>query len=77
MTSFVFHVTGYVLGILMVVIIIAIGSGIVVGYMYKRSVTNCSRLFFIFTFLLCPNHCFICFLYMGTNLLTHCYIVSF
>ncbi|XP_044145427.1 phosphoinositide-3-kinase-interacting protein 1 [Bufo gargarizans] len=27
---------GYVLGILMVVIIIAIGSGIVVGYMYKR-----------------------------------------
>lgn len=28
---------GYVLGILMVVIIIAIGSGIVVGYMYKRA----------------------------------------
>ncbi|KAM5194198.1 phosphoinositide-3-kinase-interacting protein 1 [Mantella aurantiaca] len=28
---------GYVLGILMVVIIIAIGSGIVVGYIYKRS----------------------------------------
>ncbi|XP_075424531.1 phosphoinositide-3-kinase-interacting protein 1 [Ascaphus truei] len=27
---------GYVLGILMIVIIIAIGSGIVVGYMYKR-----------------------------------------
>ncbi|XP_056386600.1 phosphoinositide-3-kinase-interacting protein 1 isoform X2 [Hyla sarda] len=27
---------GYVLGILMVVIIIAIGSGIVVGYIYKR-----------------------------------------
>ncbi|XP_075071292.1 phosphoinositide-3-kinase-interacting protein 1 [Mixophyes fleayi] len=27
---------GYVLGILMVVVIIAIGSGIVVGYMYKR-----------------------------------------
>ncbi|KAM3939551.1 phosphoinositide-3-kinase-interacting protein 1 [Leptodactylus fuscus] len=27
---------GYVLGILMVVIIIAIGSGIIVGYMYKR-----------------------------------------
>ncbi|XP_075687632.1 phosphoinositide-3-kinase-interacting protein 1 [Rhinoderma darwinii] len=27
---------GYVLGILMVVIIIAIGSGIVVGYVYKR-----------------------------------------
>uniref|UniRef100_A0A8C5M447 Phosphoinositide-3-kinase-interacting protein 1 n=1 Tax=Leptobrachium leishanense TaxID=445787 RepID=A0A8C5M447_9ANUR len=28
---------GYVLGILMVVIIIAIGSGIVFGYMYKRA----------------------------------------
>ncbi|NP_001088615.1 phosphoinositide-3-kinase interacting protein 1 L homeolog [Xenopus laevis] len=27
---------GYVLGILMVVIIIAIGSGIIVGYIYKR-----------------------------------------
>ncbi|XP_069817345.1 phosphoinositide-3-kinase-interacting protein 1 [Dendropsophus ebraccatus] len=27
---------GYVLGILMVVIIIAIGSGIIVGYVYKR-----------------------------------------
>ncbi|PIO41229.1 hypothetical protein AB205_0199820 [Aquarana catesbeiana] len=29
-------ILGYVLGILMVVIIIAIGSGIVVGYIYKR-----------------------------------------
>ncbi|XP_063310646.1 phosphoinositide-3-kinase-interacting protein 1 [Pelobates fuscus] len=28
---------GYILGILMVVIIIVIGSGIVVGYMYKRA----------------------------------------
>lgn len=30
--------TGYVLGLIMMVIIIAIGAGIVLGYIYKRSV---------------------------------------
>uniref|UniRef100_A0A8C3LCG9 Phosphoinositide-3-kinase interacting protein 1 n=1 Tax=Chrysolophus pictus TaxID=9089 RepID=A0A8C3LCG9_CHRPC len=36
---------GYVLGLIMMVIIIAIGAGIVVGYIYKRSVAT----------LLCPK----------------------
>lgn len=31
---------GYVLGITMMVIIIAIGAGIILGYTYKRSVTS-------------------------------------
>lgn len=35
--------TGYVLGLIMMVIIIAIGAGIVVGYIYKRWVALCSK----------------------------------
>lgn len=43
--SFLSLFIGYVLGLIMMVIIIAIGAGIVVGYIYKRSVAT----------LLCPK----------------------
>lgn len=36
----VLSLAGYVLGITMMVIIIAIGAGIVLGYTYKRSVAS-------------------------------------
>lgn len=39
----VLSLAGYVLGITMMVIIIAIGAGIVLGYTYKRSVASLWR----------------------------------
>ncbi|CAI5797500.1 Hypothetical predicted protein [Podarcis lilfordi] len=46
---------GYVLGLLMMVIIIAIGAGIVVGYAYKRQVKGLciDRLYVVIIFFFC------------------------